>query len=71
LTTTAVVLDATALQVLRGLTVWTWQTWYAEVLSTADFIYALFAAAVAAFYSRRRLQRQEIFALRNRISNDD
>ncbi|MDH5501131.1 MAG: hypothetical protein OEY72_08530, partial [Gammaproteobacteria bacterium] len=48
LTTTAVVLDATALQVLRGLTVWTWQTWYAEVLSTADFIYALFAAAVAA-----------------------
>jgi hypothetical protein len=64
LATTAGVLEVTALQVLRGLTLWSWQTWYDEVLGSADLIYALFAAAVAAFYSKRRLRREEVFALR-------
>lgn len=65
LSTTSAVLEVGPLQVLRGLTLWTWQTWYAEVLGATDFIYALFAACVAAFYSRRPLQRQEILALRS------
>jgi hypothetical protein len=64
LATTAGILEVTALQVLRGLTLWSWQTWYDEVLGSADLIYALFAAAVAAFYSKRRLRREEVFALR-------
>lgn len=66
LMTSSAELGVSALQVLLGLTAWSWQTWYAEVLSPVDLIYALAAAAVAAFYSRRRLSRQEIFALRSR-----
>lgn len=64
-TTTSTVLDIGPLQVLRGLTLWSWQTWYAEVLRVVDLVYALFAAAVAAFYSKRHLLRHEIFALRS------
>jgi hypothetical protein len=64
LATTADILEVSLLQVLRGLTLWSWQTWYAEVLISADLIYALFAAAVAAFFSQRRLRREEVFALR-------
>jgi hypothetical protein len=44
---------------------WSWQTWYAEVLRVVDLVYALFAAAVAAIHSKRRLQRHEVFALRS------
>lgn len=65
LSTTSTVLEVAPLQVLQGLTLWTWQTWYAEVLGAADFIYAIFAACVAAFYSRRSLRREELFALRS------
>ncbi|MEQ9561390.1 MAG: hypothetical protein RLN69_02635 [Woeseiaceae bacterium] len=65
LATTSAVLGASPLQVLRGLTVWSWQTWYAEVLTVVDLLYALFAAAVAAFYAKRRLRRNEVFALRS------
>jgi hypothetical protein len=65
LATTSTVLEASPLQVLRGLTIWSWQTWYTEVLTVVDLLYALFAAAVAAFYAKRRLQRNEAFALRS------
>ena len=67
LANTAAILDVSPLQVLRGLTVWTWQTWYAEVLTAADLIYGLFAAFVAAFYSKRRLRREEVFAMKQGI----
>lgn len=63
--TTSAVLEASPAQVLRGLTLWSWQTWFAEVLNFADLVYALFAAAVAAFYAKRRLRRNEVFALRS------
>ena len=63
--TTSAVLEASPLQVLRGLTLWSWQTWFDEVLNFADLVYALFGAAVAAFYARRRLRRNEVFALRS------
>jgi hypothetical protein len=63
--TTSAVLEIGPLQVLRGLTMWSWQTWYAEVLRVVDLVYALFAAAVAAIHSKRRLQRHEVFALRS------
>jgi hypothetical protein len=65
LVTTGSTLEVSSLQVLRGLTLWSWQTWYAEVLNAVDLIYALFAAAVAAFFSKRRLRRKEAFALRS------
>jgi hypothetical protein len=65
LATTSAALEVSPMQVLRGLTIWSWQTWYAEVLTVVDLLYALFSAAVAAFYSKRRLQRNEVFALRS------
>jgi hypothetical protein len=63
--TTSAVLQVNPLQVLRGLTLWSWQTWFAEVLIFADLVFALFAAAAAAFYAKRRLRRNEAFALRS------
>jgi hypothetical protein len=65
LATTSAALEVSPMQVLRGLTIWSWQTWYAEVLTVVDLLYALFSAAIAAFYSKRRLQRNEVFALRS------
>ena len=64
LPTTSAELDAGILQVLAGLTWWSFETFFAEVITPVDHIYALFAAAVAAFYGRRRLGREEIYALR-------
>lgn len=57
-------LDATAWQVVRGLTWRTFEIFFDEVVTAVDYIYAGFAAALAAFYSRRRLNRHEEFALR-------
>ena len=53
-------------RILRGLTVMTWQTYFDEVINPVDYIYAFTAAAVAAFYAKRRLKRHEEFALRTR-----
>ena len=64
LPTTSAELDAGIFQVLGGLTWWSFETFFAEVITPVDHIYALFAAAVAAFYGRRRLGREEIYALR-------
>lgn len=58
-------LDAGAFQVLRGLTWWSFETFFSEVITPVDHIYAVFAAAVAAFYARRRLRREEFYALRS------
>lgn len=66
LSTTEIELQANAMRILSGLTVMTWQTYFDEVISPVDYIYAFSAAAVAAFYAMRRLQRQEEFALRTR-----
>ena len=69
--TTESVLGAGPLTILRGLTLWTWQTWFAEVLTPVDFIYALFAAALAARYAKRRLDRREVHALRTLLSTQE
>jgi hypothetical protein len=66
LSTTEVELQASAMRILTGLTIMTWQTYFDEVISPVDYIYAFSAAAVAAFYAKRRLQRHEEFALRTR-----
>ena len=66
LSTTEVALQADAARILRGLTVMTWQTYFDEVINPVDYIYAFSAAAVAAFFAKRRLMRHEEFAIRTR-----
>lgn len=57
-------LDANAWQVVRGLTWRSFELFFDEVISGVDYIYAGFASAIAAFYSRRQLDRHEEYALR-------
>lgn len=59
-------LDASAFEVVRGLTWWSFTTFFDEVITVVDHIYALCAAAVAAFFAPRRLDRHEEYALRTR-----
>jgi hypothetical protein len=58
-------LDAGWWEVVRGLTWWSIRTFFDEVITVVDYIYAFCAAAVAVFYAKRRLNRHEVFALRN------
>jgi len=66
LATTVTELEAGSFRIIRALTLRTFQVYYDEVVSPVDFVYAFAAACVAAFYSRRRLQRNEEFALRRK-----
>ncbi len=52
------------LRVLGAVTAMTWPVFFTEVMTPADVIYGLFAAAIAAFYAKRRLTRAEFLALR-------
>ena len=61
---TARLLETSTLTVLRATTVMTWPVFFDEVMTPADAVYALLAAAVAAFYANRRLSRAEYLALR-------
>ena len=61
---TADELDASVWQVIRGLTWRSFEIFFDEVITAVDYIYAGFAAALAVFYARRRLRRDEEFALR-------
>lgn len=61
---TAAALDTSTLAVLGAVTNMTWPVFFDEVISAADIVYALFAAAIAAFYANRRLSRGEYLALR-------
>ncbi|MEX0976702.1 MAG: hypothetical protein WDZ50_06360 [Woeseia sp.] len=63
-------LDASAWQVVRGLTWRSFEIFFDEVITAVEYIYAGFAAALAVFYSRRRLQREEEFALRTMQGSD-
>jgi len=59
-------LGVTSLEVILGLTWWSFQVFFDEVITAVDHIYAFCAAAVAMFYSKRRLNRHEVFALRTK-----
>lgn len=61
---TAAALDTSTLHILRAVTSMTWPVFFAEAMSTADAVYGLLAAALAAFYANRRLTRAEFHALR-------
>lgn len=52
------------LEVLRSVTNMTWGVFIDEYLTFADLVFALIAAAVAAFYASRRLSRAQYRALR-------
>jgi hypothetical protein len=56
--------DTGTLTVLRSVTTMTWPVFFDEVMTGADFIYALSGAGLAAFYANRRLGRQQYLALR-------
>ena len=62
--TTAEEIGATTLEVLRSVTFMTWPVYFTEVITVADYIYAVSAAIVAAFYANRRLSRADYRALR-------
>lgn len=61
---TAEALGTSTFTILRAVTSMTWPVYFDEVISAADIVYALFAAATAAFYANRRLSRAEYHALR-------
>lgn len=61
---TARLLETSTLTVLAETTSMTWPVFFNEVMNPADAIYALAAAAIAAFYANRRLNRAEYLALR-------
>ncbi len=52
------------LQILRAVTAMTWPVFFSEYLSAADYIYALAAGILAAFFANRRLSRSEYRAVR-------
>lgn len=52
------------LTILGAVTSMTWPVFFTEVMTPPDLVYALFGAAVAAFYANRRLARAEVLALR-------
>ena len=52
------------IEVLRSVTTMTWPIFFDEAMTIADWIYALFAAVIAAYYANRRLNRREYQALR-------
>jgi len=61
---TAEQLGIGTVQVLSAVTSMTWPVFFDEVLTVADGFYAACAAALAAFFSNRRLKRSEYHALR-------
>lgn len=68
---TAEALDSTTLDILRAATSMTWPVYFREVLSAADFVFALFGAALAAFFANRKLSRAQFLALRKWLQEKD
>jgi phosphoenolpyruvate carboxylase len=61
---TAQALETSTLTILRAVTSMTWPVFFDEAISAADVVFALFGAAIAAYYANRRLTRAEFLALR-------
>lgn len=62
--TTATELETNTWTVLSNVTLWTWPVFFDEVLTAADYFYAGTGAAIAAWFSFRRLDRREFHAVR-------
>ena len=61
---TASELDAGIATVLSRTTSMTWPVFFNEVMTGADYVYALFSAGMAAYFATRRLSRRQYYALR-------
>lgn len=61
---TAAELGTGTLTVLRAVTEYTWPVFFSEVMTGADFVYAIGAAGIAAFYANRRLTRPQYTSYR-------
>ena len=61
---TARELEASTVTILTHASQLTWPVFFDEVVTAADYIFALIAAGIAAFYSNRRLSRRQYYALR-------
>lgn len=57
-------LGTNTLTVLRNVTLYTWPVFFDEVMTAADFVYALFSAGIAACFANRRLTRRQYHAIR-------
>ena len=58
-------IEATPIEVLRGLSSDTMRNFFRNTISPVDHIYAFSAGGVAAFFANRRLKRHEVLGLRN------
>lgn len=56
--------DTSTLTILSRATQMTWPLFFDEVLTGADYVFALIAAIIAAYFANRRLTRRQYFALR-------
>ena len=61
---TAAEFDTGTLTVLRAVTGFTWPVFFDEVMTAADVVYGLAAAAVAAYYANPRLTRDQYASYR-------
>ena len=61
---TAAEFETGTVTVLRAATSFTWPVFFDEVMTAADFIYALAAASVAAYFANRRLTRHQYASYR-------
>lgn len=52
------------LDVLRAATSVTWSYFFSMVMTPADAVFTIFAAAIAAFYANQKLTREQFFALK-------
>ena len=52
------------LTILRAVTALTWPVFFDEVMTGADFVYAIGAAGIAAYYANRRLTRSQYASYR-------
>jgi hypothetical protein len=62
--TTAGEFETSIFRILGAVTTMTWPIFFDEVMTAADFVFALFAAGLAAFYANRRLTRRQYQAIR-------
>lgn len=56
--------DTSTIRILSRATSMTWPIFFDEVLNGADYVYAIVAAGIAAYFANRRLTRRQYFALR-------
>lgn len=52
-------------RIIGNVTPMTWPVFFDEAMTGADYVYALVAAGIAAYYANRRLNRRQFFALRS------